>query len=72
MSGQTPSLALRTPESGVSQVNVNLQANLSSSGTRLFPEVSELTVTNSIRDAQLDSQVRTVVVVVASGGRYPR
>jgi len=58
MSDRSPSLALRTPEAGVSQVNVKLQANLSSSGTRLSPEVSELAVTNSIREAQLDSQVR--------------
>ena len=57
MSTLTP----RTPESGVSQVQVHLQAKLGSSKSRLSPEreVSEQAVAKSIHEAQLDSQVES-------------
>ena len=57
MSTLTP----RTPESGVSQVQVHLQAKLGSSKSRLSPEreASEQAVAKSIREAQLDSQVES-------------
>ena len=63
------SLTPRTPESGVSQVNVDLQAKLGSPRSRLSPqrEVSELAVAKSIHEAQLDSQVESKMLEHFSG-----
>ena len=59
--GIMSTLTPRTPESGVSQVQVHLQAKLGSSKSRRSPEreVSEQAVAKSIREAQLDSQVES-------------
>ena len=56
------SVTPRTPDSGVSQVNVDLHAKLGSSRSRLSPEreVAELAVAKSIHEIQLDSQVPVV------------
>ena len=53
----------------MSQVNVDLQAKLGSSRSRLSPqgEVSELAVAKSIHEAQLDSQVESKMLEHFSG-----